>query len=315
MAKLPGPRVRRWLAWPAASVAASLLAVACSVATPTTPAAGGSRVVTVVAAESFWRSIAAQVGGRHARVFSLITNPNVDPHSYEPSAADARALARARVVIENGIGYDPWVARLLAASGPGQIVLDVGALLRVPAGGNPHRWYKPGDVHAVVMAMAAAFGRADPADRGYFTRRATWFDTVALRRYHALIAAIRARYAGTPVGASESVFSMLAPALGLRLITPPSFLRAVSEGTEVSAADKLAIDHQIAAHQIRIYVYNSQNVTPDVQAQLALARMAAIPTATLTETPSPASASFQAWQARELGGIEAALAKAAARWP
>jgi zinc/manganese transport system substrate-binding protein len=159
--------------------------------------------------------------------------------------------------------------------------------------------------------MAADFGRVDPADRGYFAARAAHFITVTLRPYHALIAAIRSKYAGTPVGASESIFAMLAPALGLRLITPPSFLKAISEGTDVSAADKLAIDRQFSRHLMTIYVYNSQNLTPDVQAQLAEAATMHIPTATITETLIPSTVSYQAWQVNELRKIETALAKAA----
>ena len=116
-----------------------------------------------------------------------------------------------------------------------------------------------------------------------------------------------------PVGASESIFAMVAPALGVNLITPPTFLRAISEGTEVSAADKETIDTQIKSHEIKIYVYNSQNVTPDVQAQLREVKAEHIPYATITETLVPASATYQAWQTRQLRGIEAALARAAAR--
>ncbi len=105
---------------------------------------------------------------------------------------------------------------------------------------------------------------------------------------------------------------MLAPALGLNLITPPSFLKATTEGTEVSAADKETIDSQIRNHQIKIYVYNSQNVTPDVQVQLNAVKAEHIPYATITETMQPASATYQAWQTRELLGIESALTSSGA---
>ena len=103
---------------------------------------------------------------------------------------------------------------------------------------------------------------------------------------------------------------MLAPSLGLDLITPPSFLKAISEGTDVSAADKETIDDQIKDHRIKIYVYNSQNVTPDVQAQLQEVKAEHIPYATITETLQPAGATYEAWQTRQLLGIEAALARA-----
>jgi zinc/manganese transport system substrate-binding protein len=294
-------------------IGCALILTACSTASSPTSASGGQRVIQVVAAENFWGSIAAQIGASHVHVTSIITNPNADPHSYEPNAADARVIATAQLVIENGIGYDPWAARLVGASHGQQAVLDVGSVLGVPDGGNPHRWYNPADVQTVISAMVADFAKADPADRGYFRRQRRHFDDVALRQYKALVAAIRTRYAGTPVGASESIFALLAPALGLRLITPYSFLKAISEGTDVTAADKLTIDNQIRRHLIKIYVYNSQNVTPDVQAQLTLVKAQHIPTATITETLVPASASYQSWQVRELRGIETALASAAGR--
>lgn len=267
-------------------------------------------MVRVVAAENFWGSIATQIGGVHAHVVSIITNPNTDPHDYEPTASDALTLAESQFVIENGIGYDPWVQQLLGADEGNTTVLDVGSLLGIAAGGNPHRWYNPSDVQTVIGQMVADFQKLDPTNRAYFAERRTLFDTVALKEYDATIATIRSRYSGTRVGASESIFAMLAPALGLDLITPPTFLRAISEGTDVSIADKEAIDNQIRTHQIRIYVYNSQNVTPDVQAQLDEVRAEHIPVATITETLQPANATYQAWQTRQLLGIEAALARA-----
>src|SRR6266487_79316 len=303
----------RWSACAVLLAAGATLLAACSTADGALSQSGGQRVVQVVAAENFWGSIASQIGGPHVHVTSIITNPNADPHSYEPTADDARTLAEAGLVIENGIGYDPWVSRLLAASGGQPAVLDVGTLLGIAPGGNPHRWYNPADVQAVITAMAADFSRADPADRAYFHRQRDRFNAVALERYHQLIAAIKARYSGTPVGASESIFAMLAPALGLKVVTPSSFLKAISEGTEVTAADKLTIDHQIRSHLIGIYVYNSQNVTPDVQAQLTEARVERIPTATITETLVPATSTYQAWQVMELRGIEAALTLATGR--
>ncbi len=53
----------------------------------------------VVAAESFWGSIAAQLGGAHATVQNIIESPAIDPHSYEPTASDARKLAGADVAV------------------------------------------------------------------------------------------------------------------------------------------------------------------------------------------------------------------------
>jgi len=288
-----------------------MIVTAAGCSTASSDISGSSRVIRVAAAENFWGSIANQLGGKHAQVSSIITNPNTDPHSYEPTANDARTIASARLVIENGAGYDPWVSRLVAADQGQRIaVLNVGSALGVPAGGNPHRWYNPADVKAVINILAAQYSKLDPADKNYFARRRALFLKVGLRKYNDLIAEIKAKYGGTPVGASESIFAMMAKPLGLKLLTPPTFLRAISEGTEVSAADKQTIHRQISHHLIKIYIFNSQNVTPDVRAQLAAAMAAHIPVASITETLSPPTVTFQAWQVRQLKGIRDALARA-----
>src|SRR5277367_3205129 len=200
--------------------------------------AGAARTVDVVAAENFWGSIAAQLGGTHADVQSVIVNPNVDPHSYEPEPSDARAFAGAKLAIVNGIGYDQWASQLLAADGSsGRVVVDVGDVLGLHEGDNPHQWYSPASVNRVVAAITAAYVRLDPGDKAYFERQERTFETKRLARYHALIREIRRRYHGVSVGYSESIFAPLGQALGLHLATPYSFAKAVAEGSEVTIGD------------------------------------------------------------------------------
>jgi zinc/manganese transport system substrate-binding protein len=131
-----------------------------------------------------------------------------------------------------------------------------------------------------------------------------------LKTHFDTIAAIKAGYAGTPVGASESIFAMFSPATGLDLRTPASFLKAISEGTDPTAADKATIDAQIKGKKIKVYVYNSQNATPDIQAQVKQATAQGIPVTTITETLTPAGASFQQWQVTQLNALQKALARA-----
>ncbi|HEX3561873.1 MAG TPA: zinc ABC transporter substrate-binding protein [Solirubrobacterales bacterium] len=273
-----------------------------------------SAKLQVVAAEDFWGSIAQQLGGNRVDVTSVITNPAADPHDYEPTSADARTMAGAQVAIVNGIGYDSWASKLLAANPTtGRATLDVGDLLGLKTGDNPHQWYSPASVERVIAAVTSAYTKADPKDSAYFERQRSAFESTGLATYKRLIAAIKKRYAGVAVGASESIFAPLAPALGLRLLTPSGFLDAISEGTEPTAAEKATTDRQITGHQIRVWVYNRQNATPDVQRLNDEARAARIPVATVTETLTPAGASFEAWQARELEGLRAALAEATGR--
>jgi zinc/manganese transport system substrate-binding protein len=272
-------------------------------------AAHGSPI-QVVAAENMWGSIAAQVGGNRVHVTSIVANPATDPHDYEPNAVDARTIAGAQMVIVNGVGYDPWAPKLIAANPvKGRVVLTVGDLVGAKAGGNPHRWYSPADVRQVTAAIARDYAKLDPGDAAYFVAQKKRFETKGLAEYTSLIASIERRYHGVAVGASESIFAPLARALGLDLVTPPTFLEAISEGTEPTAKDIATIDGQIAKKQIKVWISNSQNSTPDVARLTAAARNKGIPIVTVTETLTPASATFQAWQVRQLRALAAGLAK------
>ena len=268
----------------------------------------------VVAAENFWGSIAAQLGGERVLVRSIVVNANTDPHVYEPTAGDARAVARARLAIVNGIGYDEWATRLLNADPVDRrVVLNVGNILGLKAGDNPHQWYSPSSVRRVIGAIVAGYDRLSPRDAGYFNARRRLFETEGLARYDQLRARIRARYAGVSVGYSESIFAPLGADLGLKLLTPASFAKAIAEGGEVSARDKQAVDSQVQSRQIKVWVFNGQNMTPDVQRVNEIARAQHIPVATVTETLAPASDSFQQWQVAELEGLARALREATGR--
>jgi zinc/manganese transport system substrate-binding protein len=300
----------------AAAAAAAGLMAGCSTAASGSQADAGSPggKIIVVAAENFWGSIARQLGGSKVTGTSIISNPNTDPHDYEPTASDARTISMAKLVVVNGIGYDPWASKVLAANPvDGRQTLNVGDLLGLKDGDNPHQWYSAAHVRQVAAAITADYKRLDPADAAYFTRQQHHFETVALAQYSRLIAQIRARYAGTPVGASESIVSPLAATLGLKMLTPYSFLRAISEGGEPTAQDKATIDAQIRNKEIKIYIYNSQNATPDVTAQVQEARARHIPVTTVTETLTPANLTFEQWQVSQLERLESALHQAAGR--
>lgn len=290
---------------------ATLLLAGCATSSPKRASTEASNTIEVVAAENFWGGLAEQLGGSHVHVSSIINSPDADPHNYEPTAADGRRIAVTDVAIVNGVGYDTWASKLLAANPrPARIDLTIGQLLGLPSNGNPHRWYDPANVRTVIDTLTADFKKLDPADSAYFDTQRTQVLTVNLKGYFDAITAIKTRYAGTPVGASESIFAPLAQALGLTLITPKPFLNAISEGTDPTAQDKAVIDRQIKDHLIKVYVYNTQNATPDVQAQVKAARKAGIPVASVTETLTPAGASFQEWQTSQLTRLAAALATA-----
>jgi zinc/manganese transport system substrate-binding protein len=268
----------------------------------------------VVAAENFWGSIATQLAGDKATVRSIIVNPNTDPHSYQPTAQDERAVATANLAIVNGVGYDKWMSQALSASPlNGRVVLTVGDLLGLKEGDNPHQWYSPTSVFKVIDQIVTGYDKLDPSDAAYFAQQKQTFETQGLAQYSQLRKEIRAKYAGVPIGYSESIFQPMGEDLGLKLMTPYSFTKAIAEGTEITAGDKQTVDSQAQNRLIKVWVYNSQNATPDVQRVNQIARAQHIPIATVTETLSPASASFQQWQAAELERLSAALHTATGR--
>ena len=173
---------------PALLLGGCLSLAACSTATTAASGSGGDPVIQVVAAENFWGSIASQIGGSHVRVVSIITNPNTDPHSYEPTATDARTIASAQVVIENGIGYDPWVPSCWPpTSGADR-----------PRRGQPARRARRRESAPLVQPSRRAdrhppdhsrLHRVDPADSRYFASQRTgstpsrWRATTRDRRH------------------------------------------------------------------------------------------------------------------------------------
>src|SRR6202521_3456747 len=142
---------------------------------------GGATPLRVVAVENSWGSIATQLGGDRVQVTSVIANPATDPHAYEPTAADARTIAGAQLVIVNGIGYDPWAPKLIAANPvKGRIVLTVGDLVGIKPGGNPHRWYSPSDVQTLIGEIVRDYSKLDSSDAGYFRQQKARFEARGL---------------------------------------------------------------------------------------------------------------------------------------
>jgi zinc/manganese transport system substrate-binding protein len=251
------------------------------------PHENGTSKVQVVVAENVWGTIAAELGGDRVDVTSIIASPDIDPHSYEPTARDERAIAASDVVIFN-----------------------VGAHLGLRRGDDPHRWYHPDDVDRVIAAITDAYTSVDPNGAAFYAAQRTRFESQSLSEYHALLSDIRQRFAGTPVGATETVFSGIAEATGLDLVTPAGFLTAIAEGTDPSADDKATVDEQIKDHRIAVLVVNAQNATPDVHTLEDAARANGIDVVSMTETVTPAGATFEEWQAQQLRALRDALTRA-----
>lgn len=263
--------------------------------------------IRVVAAENVYADLARQIGGAYVEASGILTNPDQDPHLFEASPDVARALAGARIVVLNGLDYDPWMANLLAANPvPGRIVLDAGALAGQKPGANPHVWYLPATMPALSRALEAALVQADPAGAAGYHARAAAF-RASLAPIAARIAALHARFAGVPVTATEPVFGDLLDAVGLA-DRNWDFQIAVMNDTEPSAAAVAQFETDLRRHRVRLLVYNSQASDPVADHMRALADAAHVPVLGVTET-EPAGTDYQHWVLGELNALAALLAR------
>ena len=264
--------------------------------------------IPVVAAENFYGDVAEQLGGDRVSVTSIISDPNVDPHAYETNAKDAAAVADARLVVQNGVGYDAFIDHLLAASpNPRRMVIVVAALTGHKEGDNAHLWYAPSTIPRVALAITSALSQTDPSNRSFYQARHQVFED-SLRPLVRAVAQIRGRYAGAPIAATEPVFEYMSQALGLRVLTPQAFQKAIEEGVDPSAAALAQMEDQLRKRQVRVLVYNTQTVSSITRRVRQLADQAGVPVVGVSET-EPRGTSFQQWMGGQLENLDAALSR------
>ena len=262
--------------------------------------------IALVAAENFYGSVARQIGGDRVSVASIMNNPDQDPHLFEVSPSIIRQIAAAKIVVYNGADYDPWIEKLLTVTPkPDRTVIVAAELVNRKAGDNQHLWYNPTTMPAVASALAAALAAADPAHKDDYAARLETF-VASLEPLNEKIAAIRGKFAGIPVTASEPVFGYMADALKLTMRNE-RFQLAIMNDTEPSARDLAAFERDLKTHQVRVLFYNKQAQNSIVQHLVDLARASNIPVVGVTET-APSGASYQDWMLMQLDETQRALA-------
>ncbi|MHB1612704.1 MAG: metal ABC transporter solute-binding protein, Zn/Mn family [Actinomycetes bacterium] len=303
--------IRRAVLLAASLAVLALGASACSAASTgggsTTP--GGTAAIPVVAAENFYGDLLSQLGGPYVSVTSVITSPDADPHLFEPGTATGLAISRARLVVMNGVGYDAFMTKLIDATpSPGRVVVDVGQALGVTGTeANPHLWYDVPRLPTIAAALTAGLTKADPAHAAYFAAAKERFVT-SLAPLDAAVAAIKARYAGTPVAYTEPVPGYLIEAAGLTNATPPAFALAIENGNEPSPQATAAMEGLLTGKKVKVLMYNTQTVDQITERLRTLAAANGIPVVGVSET-MPAHTTFQAWQTGQVVALQEALAR------
>lgn len=288
-------------------LAASLLA-ACSSGVARRSSAGR---LSVVAGESPWGSIAAAIGGEHVAVTSLLSAPGADPHEYQPTAEAAAAVATASVVIENGLGYDRFLERMLAqgSTGPRRVVVAAEVLGVDEPTANPHLWYAVERVPVVAASIEAALAAADPRHAASYRRGLERLDA-GLSGLDASVLAIRSAHRGAKVLVTERLADYLLAEAGLDIASPSAFARSVESGESPSAAATAQMRSELSSGRASALVLNAQVLSPAARSIRDLARSAGVPVVPMTETVQPVGSSYVSWQSRQVAALSRALRRA-----
>jgi zinc/manganese transport system substrate-binding protein len=288
----------------------ALVVVAIGACSPTAAPPTTSGVpIPVLGAENFYADLLAQIGGTRVTASSILNDPSADPHAYEANPATAKLVADSKLVIVNGIGYDDFMQKLLGASTrPDRIVINVQDILGVKDGVNVHVWYDPTTMPKVADAASAALAKLDPQHAAYFADQKAKY-LAALKPVSDKIAALKATYQGAPIAFTENVAGYLTDAIGLKVLTPPSFMEAIESGTDPAPADVAAERDLITGHTVKALLYNSQVTSPLTEQIRALAVASTVPVVPVAETIPPSFKTFQEWQLAQLDELAKALAK------
>ncbi len=295
----------RRLAAALALAAAAMTAAGCGHTFAVVQARPGQLVA--VGAENEYANVISQIGGRYVAVTAIESNPNTDPHTFEASPSVARLIAQARLVVQNGLGYDTYMNRVEAASpSRGRHVIDVQHLLGLPdSTPNPHLWYSPRTMPAVAGALVAALSALQPAHRAYFAAAARRFDA-SLRPWDEALARFATRYPHVPVAVTEPVGDYLLQAAGTRILTPFTLQADIMNGVDPAPQDVSREQGLFSSHRVRVFLYNQQVTDSVTQSFLAEARAAGIPVVGVYET-MPRGYDYQSWMLAELAALQRAV--------
>jgi zinc/manganese transport system substrate-binding protein len=282
-----------------------LLVCACS----STATAHRSGVIVAVGAENQYADVISQIGGRYVEVTAVISNPNVDPHSFEASPSVAESVSAAQLVVQNGAGYDTFMNTIEAASpSTGRKVIEVQELLGLPSIiPNPHLWYSPRTMSLVAAAIADDLADLDPAHAAYFRHNVVVFDR-SLAPWLRAIAGFKADYPRVAVAVTEPVADYMLAAAGTEDETPFGLQADVMNGVDPAPQYITFQDSLFTTHKVKVFLYNAQVTDSITQSFLGLAKSSGIPVVAVYETMPTPGYDYQTWMLAEVRALEEAVA-------
>jgi zinc/manganese transport system substrate-binding protein len=296
-------------------VAALLLAVAAAAGAAILAACSGnasgansSGKIVAVGAENEYADVIQQVGGKYVQAGAIMSNPNTDPHTFEASAAVAREVGSAELVVQNGVGYDTFMTTIeSAAPNSDRKVIDVQNLLGLPdSTPNPHLWYDPATMPKVADAIATDLSALEPSHASYFQANAKAFSS-SLAAWNNAIASFKAAYPGTPVATTEPVADYMLQAAGADNMTPWTFQADVMNGIDPSPQNVAAERSLFTQHKVKVFLYNQQVTDPLTESLITLAQRSDIPVVGVYETMPVPGYDYQTWMLTEVQDLQKAV--------
>jgi len=266
-------------------------------------------VINAIGVENEYANVISQIGGQYVHVTAIETDPNTDPHTFEASPGVARQIAASDLIVENGIGYDDWADKIIAAAPKAsRKIINVQHLLGLPdSTPNPHLWYDPKTMPAVADAVAKDLSALMPAEASVFEANAKTFKA-SLKPWYDAIAAFKADYPNTPVAVTEPVGDYMLQAVGTNIMTPFTLQAAIMNGTDPSPQDVSLQNSLFTGHKVKVFVYNQQ-VTDSLTASfLSLAKKNGIPIVGVYETMPQPGYTYQSWMLAEVNALRKAMA-------
>jgi zinc/manganese transport system substrate-binding protein len=273
------------------------------------PAASSSGLLRAVGAENQYANVMTQIGGRYVSVDAVMSNPNTDPHTFEASTSVAQSVAAARLIVQNGVGYDTFMDQLESATpNSTRRIIDVQTLLGLSSSTkNPHLWYDPTIMATVAKNIERDFAALAPGHAHYFARRLRAFDT-SMHSVTSAITTFRQRFAGTRVATTEPVADYLLKALGLNNVTPFRFQADIMNGVDPSPEDIAFQQNLFTSHQVKMFCYNEQVSSTVTVAMRSLAQSSKVPVVAVYETMPTPGFDYQSWMLAEIAAMTKALA-------
>ncbi|MDR3522024.1 MAG: zinc ABC transporter substrate-binding protein [Acidocella sp.] len=265
-------------------------------------------VIKAIGVENQYADVISQVGGQYVQVSAIETDPNTDPHSFEASPKIVAQIAAADLMVENGLGYDDWADKMLAATPSAKRqVINVQQLRGLPdSTPNPHLWYDPATMPAVAKAVAADLAALQPAHATYFQANAAQF-IASLKPWLTALAAFKADFPNTQVAVTEPVGDYMLQAAGTNILTPFSLQAAIMNGTDPSPQDVTTQNALFTSHQVKVFVYNQQVTDPLTDSFLSQARQNGVPIVGVYETMPTPGYHYQSWMLSEVVALRKAV--------